>query len=376
MSTIDRYLARQFCEVYLLCLATLCGLFVVFDAFANLDEFYRQVDSFGELMQVMSEYYAYRVLLFFERVASIVSLIAAMFTVTWIQRHQEMTALLAAGIPTRRILRSVLYTAMVFSLSAAAAREWLIPKYKANLVIESRDLQGVHGNEVHPTYDQKTDVLLQGHASFANEQRIKSPHFILPARLAGQPVSLTAENALYRPPQATRPGGYLLQKVQPADFLKRSTLSLDGQPVVLLADTASWLAPGECFVATDVTFSQLVSGERLRQYSSTRELIAGLRNRSLDFGANVRVLIHARLVQPLLDVILLFLGVPFVVSGERRNVFLAIGICMVITSLFMVVNMGCHWLGAISLASPAFAAWLPVVIFGPAACWLAYPIFR
>ena len=45
---------------------------------------------------------------FFDRMSGVLTLIAVMFTVTWIQRHQEMTALLAAGISRRRVLRPVL----------------------------------------------------------------------------------------------------------------------------------------------------------------------------------------------------------------------------------------------------------------------------
>ena len=86
-----------------------------------------------------------------------------------------------------------------------------------------------------------------------------------------------------------------------------------------------WLKPGECFVVSDVSFEHLEAADNWRQFSSTAELIRGLRNRSLDFGADERLAIHARIVQPLLDVTLLFLGLPLVLSRSKRNVFLAIG---------------------------------------------------
>ena len=53
-----------------------------------------------------------------------------------------------------------------------------------------------------------------------------------------------------------------------------------------------------------------------------------MRNPSLNFQSDVRVEIHARLVRPLLDMTLLFLGLPLIVARESRNVFIAMGICM------------------------------------------------
>ena len=91
---------------------------------------------------------------------------------------------------------------------------------------------------------------------------------------------------------------------------------------------------------SDVDFDQLTCGKSLTQLSSTAELIRGLRNQSLDYGAKERVAIHARIVQPLLDMTLLLLGLPLVVTRENRNIFVAMGICMVVTIAFTTVVMG------------------------------------
>jgi lipopolysaccharide export system permease protein len=104
------------------------------------------------------------------------------------------------------------------------------------------------------------------------------------------------------------------------------------------------------------------------------ELIMGLRNRSLDFSADVRVAIHSRLVQPLLDVILLFLGLPLVLSRKNRNMFLAIGLSVVLVVCFMGVVLGCQFCGANLLLSPSLSAWLPLLIFVPWAVFTTEPL--
>ncbi len=50
---------------------------------------------------------------------------------------------------------------------------------------------------------------------------------------------------------------------------------------------------------------------------------------------------------------LLFLGLPLVLSRSNRNVFLAIGLCLVLVTAFMVVVMGCQYLGSSYWLEPA-----------------------
>ena len=105
---IDRYMLRQFLQVLVICFLSLAGLYIVIDAFGHLDHFVDYADAHGNLLSTMGEFYAYRSLAFFDWMSGILALVAAMFTVTWIQRHHEMTALMAAGIPRLRVLRPVL----------------------------------------------------------------------------------------------------------------------------------------------------------------------------------------------------------------------------------------------------------------------------
>jgi lipopolysaccharide export system permease protein len=111
-------------------------------------------------------------------------------------------------------------------------------------------------------------------------------------------------------------------------------------------------------------------------FASTAEMIRALGNRAMDYGADIRVTIHSRFVQPLLDLTLLFLGLPLVVSRESRNVFMAIGLCIAVVAFFLVLVIGCQQLGASGLISPALAAWAPLMIFVPAAVGTAESMWK
>lgn len=379
MKIIDRYLLRQFLQTFLICYLSLTGLYIVFDAFTNLDEFMRCGEKAGGLFRLLWSFYSYQSILFFERSSGLLALVAAMFTVAWIQRHNEMTALMAAGIARVRVVSPVIAAAMLIAAVSIVVREGVTPRFRDQLARKPTDPIGDVGQAMQPVYDNETDILLRGKATYLDGKRIEAPSFLLPPRLDAYGAQLQAASAFYKPAEGNRPPGYLLDAVsEPADLAGKPSLRLGDRPVVVTPRDAAWLRPNQCFVVSNVAFEQLSSGGRaFRQFASTRELIRAARNPSLDFGPDLRVAIHARFVQPLLDVTLLFLGLPLVVARDDRNIFLAIGVCLAVVVAFLLVVMGFQYLGAnYALLSPAMAAWAPLFIFVPAAVWFSEPMFE
>jgi len=378
VTIIDRYLLRQFIKAFVVCYVSLTGLYIVFDAFTNLEGFLRCSDEAGGLLNLLVSFYSFKALLFLERTAGLLTLVAAMFTVSWIQRHNEMTALMAAGISRVRVIKPVVLAAVAVALFSAANRELLMPRFRDELARSSKDLLGDVGRNLEPMYDNETNVLIRGKATYRADQRIEQPNFLLPREMQDYGSQLSAANAYYHRPNRQRPGGYLLDEVEEPDGLAELPSLRLGEQVVVLTprDAPDWLKPNQCFVVSNVSFDQLTGGKAFRQFASTVQLIEGLRNPSLDFGADIRVAIHTRIVQPLMDITLLFLGLPLVVSRENRNVFLAIALCMGVTTFYLLLIIGCQHLGAIYLIDPALAVWLPLMISIPAAVGLAESMWQ
>lgn len=368
MTIIDRYVLRQFVVIFLINFLSLAGLYIVIDAFQHLDNFTAYATDGRSLLSVMGQFYAYQSFDLFDRTSGILAMVAAMFTVTWLQRHNEMTALMAAGISKFRCVRPILFAAVALSILAAANREFVIPQVRDELTRDSKDLGGTQLRDLEARFDGHTDILIGGESTLAKERRILQPTFVLPAQLAKYGKQLVAENAYYLDATAEHPAGYLLDEVTiPSKIKKLSSLSLDSQTIVVMPRDAEWLKPNQVFVVSQLPFELLAHGTNWRRYASLGELVKELHSPGAEPGADVRVAVHTRLMQPLMDSTMLMLGLPLMFSRRSRNVFLSIGICLMVGISFYLMGLACHSLGSLSLMRPTLAAWLPLLVFVPVA---------
>lgn len=377
MQIIDRYLVLLFLKVLVVCFISLVGLYIVIDAFANLDEFlaYGRKNE-GGLAVVLAEYYGPRCLQFFDKTAGMLAMIAVVFVITLLQRSNELTALMAAGIPRSRVMLPLLLAAGAVSWLGVANREFGLPAVRGSLASNAQDWLGERSRKCTPRYDLRTDILIAGKSTKAKDREIEEPQFRLPVELAAWGRQIAAAAAFEQPATSDHPAGYLLRGVkQPTNLSELSSHKLDGQLVLYSPADTPWLAPDECFVVSVVTFEQLTVGGAWRNYLSSYELITGLHGRTLEPGADVRVTLHARLVQPLLDFSLVLLGLPLVLARNSRNIFLAAGLCGVVVAALYFVVFTCHGLGSNYLLDPTLAAWVPLVIFGPLAFTWSRPLW-
>jgi lipopolysaccharide export system permease protein len=378
MTIFDRYLVMLYAKVLVVSFVSLAGLFVVIDGFNNFDEFL----TYGhhripDTAKVLIEYYGPRMLQFFDQVAGLLAMLAAAFVLTMLARSNELTALLAAGVAPSRILQPLVVASIFVALLGAANREFGLPRVRDSLSKNAQDWEGDVGRKCTPRYDIRSDILIAAQSTYANQKRLAAPKFGLPPELAAWGRQIAADNAYYLPATAERPGGYVLKGVkQPANLEELVSFSLtSGKRVLYSPSDTPWLKPDECFVVSVVTFEQLSIGGSWRQYLSSIELITGLRGQTIEPGADVWVMLHARFVQPMLDLSLVLMGIPLVLSRATRNIFVAAGIGAGLVAALLIVVLACHTLGKNYMLSATLAAWLPLLLFGPLAYTLARPLW-
>ncbi len=377
MGLIDRYIFGLFLRVFFVCVICLTGIYVVGDFVGNLNEFLDVAEQKGSLGTILLAFYGARVPWFFDLTGRIAALIAAVFAVTWLQRHNEMTALMAAGISRWRIVRPLLVGVILVAVLGTLNREIVLPRLRDALSRNVRDLKGDQRRPLVAQYDHLSDILIDGREVSVTERTIDQPLLRLPLRMQHFSHELRAKRAVRLDATTDHPAGFLLQQVTtPADIDEKPSLHHEGRPLVYTRRDAAWLQPGECFVVSQVDFGQLADGRYWRQFASTADLIGALKNPSLNLGGDAHVTVHARIVQPLLDIALVFLGLPVVLAKESRNVFVSAGSCLLIVTVFMLVLITSHALGSTYLIPPARAAWLPLMLVVPWAVWMSEPLRR
>jgi len=376
MTVIDRYLVQIYLKVLLVSFASLVGLFVVIDAFNNLAEFLDYGNhSPLETAKVIWAYYAPRALQLFDKISGLLAMLAATFVITSIARTNELTAIMAAGIGPSRVIRPLLSASIFVALLAAANREVGLPKVRDSLSKNAQDWTGETGRKCTPKYD-RSDILISGQFTFANQKRLASPLFGLPPELVAWGRKVAADNAFYLPAEDSRPAGYLLTGVkQPTNLGQLRSCGLGEGPILCSPLDTPWLKPDECFVVSTVTFEQLSIGSAWRQNLSSAELISGLRGQTIDPGADVYLTLHSRFVRPLLDMSLVLVGIPLVLRRETRNIFMAAVMGLGLVVALWAVVMASDALGRNYLISAALAAWLPLLVFGPLAYTTARPLW-
>ena len=281
----------------------------------------------------------------------------------------KLTALMAAGIPRLRILRPVLIAGVVVAIAAAGIREFVIPGLRHELSLDSKDLSGEHAVVLKPRQDYATNIRLGGSEAMLKSGTIVKPSFWLPPYASRFGMQLVAET-----PSTNRPKGTdrVATSCTASPNPRESTASnrsptVKAIPVIVTPRDADWLAEDEAFVVSGVSFELLAAGPQWRDLASTSELVRELASPSTDLGPDVRVAIHTRLLQPFLDITLLMLGLPLVVSRGSKSPFIAMGLSVFVVTAFFLLAIGGQALGATGWLRPSLAAWLPLIVFVPIA---------
>jgi len=373
MTKIDRYLLFLYSRVFVICFMTLSGLLIVVQVFTNLDELIAYGKTRGNFFLGLAEYFSPYMLSIYDRMCGLLTLLATMFVVAWLYRTHEMTALLAAGISKGRIVKPILILSAVLIGVAAISREILIPKYATMLSKTPQELLGESIRPIRPTEDTEQGVLIAGRNLQPAIQTINLPIF----RFLGPAVQvtdqITGSAAKYLPADSSHPAGYLISDAKGSEPLagKGSVETEDGVFLLLPADT-TWLKPHECFVPSTLEFDVLRGGVA-KQYAATSDLIWRMQNQSHYYGAELKVAVHYRFVQPFLDFTQLLLGIPMILSSRSKNMVSMLIGCIFSFAAFFGLSLGFQTLGANeTLFSPAAAAWAPLLIFGPFAWAQSY----
>src|SRR5688500_11899329 len=125
MKILDRHVLASFLKNYLISFLVLIGLYVVLDMVFAFDEFAEVQDKVGgqggaesalAVVRHITKYYFYRSFLIYVFLAGVIPVVAAACTIIRLTRVNELTAVLAAGVPLLRTAAPVILCGCVLAI--------------------------------------------------------------------------------------------------------------------------------------------------------------------------------------------------------------------------------------------------------------------
>ena len=355
MTTLDRQLFFGFVRSYLIVWISLLSLYVIVDLFTNLDDFSGRGGLLGSITHIVT-YYGYRISQIFDKLSEAISLLAAVFTVSWMQRSNELMPQLSAGVSTRRVIRPVIFGAALTIALGPVNQEFIIPKIADALITPRSDPDSRKAVEVKGAFDS-TGVHIEGVHGFRNERKVEWVYVTFPDSGAGGMLHLAAAEAIYHPPTNDDPNGsWTLYHTTPA--------TLEGP----MPQNLEHVSPGVYTLRTrDVDFETLTRGNAWHIFASTPGLLEILARPDPRRQAPVAVLFHTRIVRPVVGLVLVLLGLGVILGNQNRHVLVNVGMCVAMCALYYASVYASKYLGDQDFIAPVLAAWLPVLVFGPLA---------
>jgi lipopolysaccharide export LptBFGC system permease protein LptF len=138
---LDLYIASGFLGPFAVCLLGFAGLFVVADFFSNIDEFFDD-QSLLDNLGLVALYYLARLPSYLAQIIPVLTVLPAVVAIIRLDRSNELVAIRAAGLSSRRITAPLLACGVAITVLAALNQEVLVPSLRITLADLERDTRG------------------------------------------------------------------------------------------------------------------------------------------------------------------------------------------------------------------------------------------
>ncbi|MFQ5424820.1 MAG: LptF/LptG family permease [Phycisphaerae bacterium] len=354
---LDRYILRAFFTNYLVAMLVMIGIYVALDLFVNLDEFTKVPNepTIRIIAKVVS-FYAYNTFLYFSQLSGAVILAAACFTLGRLHRTNEFTAVLASGTSLYRVASPLLLASLAMNGLWFANQELVLPRIADKLARRHDDIEG--------------------RRTFGVWFRPDRANALLSATMFSPRTSEMRNVTVIRRDDRSR----MIEVIQ-ADRARwdedRRVWALDkGELMKLEADQTGANTERLGRELLDVYPSDLtpkeLSLQQASQWTSYVSLphLTRLQKRFPNSTEFVRVK-HTRLTTVIINMIMVSLGIPFFLNRERPPVLVAGGKCLLVCGSCFILTFLCQSVDLTGVdINPALPAWIPVVLFAPAAVLL------
>ena len=343
MSILSRYVARQFLATFIMLVLGLPLLFIIGDITDNIDKY---IDR-GITGRRLFMSYVYQFPLFVLYGFPIAALVATVFTIGGMTRHQEITAAKAGGISFYRLFLPILTLGLLLVAGAFGLSELVPITLEKRAVLMGEQTSSTKGPRLSFVYQTEREGVLT--ARRLDPSGGEMNQIVLERNAArGQPgIHRMAQRAAW-----TKRGGWKLYQGY------TRILHPDGREVTARFD--SLRVPG--LVETPEDFLGEPKEPEQMRYAEMSRFIGAIERSGGDANP-LRVERGQKIAIPVAVIIIIIFGAPLVTSSQRGGTAYGVGISLGVTIIYLLLFRVGKALGSSGAVDPVVAAWGPNVLF-------------
>jgi lipopolysaccharide export system permease protein len=370
MRLLDRYLLRELLFPLGCCLGGFLLLWITSDLITSLSELR---DNRLRALDVVW-YYVLRTPQFVVLILPIGLLLALLYALNNHARHQEITAIRAAGVSLWRLSAPYFAVGIVGGLVLLTLNEWAVPaSAEAAEAMKQRRAPGPAGRSsrdlVRNLCFNNTRDGRSWRIGLYNVQtgEMFKPIVSWTTRDSSKPWQLQAERArrvdgVWTFYDAREFREHPQPNMPPFPSLETNVLVLPE-----LSETPEEIE-SEIKVASVLSLFSLNKGDlsiaEIRNYLRLHPRL--LRTDA----ARLHTKLHEHLAKPFTCLVVVLIAIPFGAASGRRNVFMGVAGSVAICVAFYFLQQFCLTLGSGGTMQPWVAGWLPNVAFGAVGLWM------
>jgi lipopolysaccharide export system permease protein len=357
MKLLDRYVVRNFLQVYVYCIAGFISIWLIFDISDNISTFLDE--NIG--LSVAVHYYLTQVQEVMIILLPVALLLALLFTLGRMSRANEIVSMLTAGVSVTRVLLPLIIIGLLTVAGTMALNYSLAPhaELARKTVIEEARTHAesvIQGQIFRNRSDARTWFIQSFHSgrnAFTNVQVLQQdPHNNIT-------TNYVAARAIYRPATKT----WELENVKVVHYDRTGNILTEELNSLMKID--HW---------SETPFRLGSAGVRA-EYLSVPELREYLHFNS-DFPSTLlapfRTHLEYRLALPWTCLVVVCIAAPLGIGYSRRGILSSVAAAVI---LVFAMNFLTHFflaLGEGDRISPWIAAWTPNLIFTVIGLYLLY----
>ena len=340
---LSRYVVRTFVTTFLLLVLGLPLLFIIADVTDNIDNYMEKGITGSKLALA----YVYQLPVFIQYSFPIAALVATVFTIGGMTRHQEITAAKAGGVSFYRIFLPIALISVVLAAAAFGLGELTPITLQKRAVLMGDQTMVRNGPRINFVYQTEREGVLTARRLDPEVGELSQVVLERNARGKLPGMHRMAERAVW-----TKARGWQLQR----GYVRE--LYADGREVTTHFDSLA--VPGLVETPEDL-LGEPKPPEAMGYKEMSR--FVGAIERSGGDANPLKVERAQKLAIPMAVMVIVLFGAPLATSNQRGGAAFGVGISLGVTIVYMLLFRVGKAVGSSGAVDPTLAAWFPNALF-------------